>query len=122
MLRDLIEAGCGDILHMQGVALLPKARNYQIGTLIFPYPDMRINVFGQGFKSIRSPLGYSEHGWEGPRLSDCADEACSNGFICVTQVAHDKSWHEAHRKISCSGLLASFIKVFSLYLPLRLGI
>ena len=30
--EDLIEAGCGDILHMQGVASLPKARNYQIGT------------------------------------------------------------------------------------------
>lgn len=42
--EDPIDAGCGDILHMQGVALLPKAQNYQIGTLIPPYPDMCINV------------------------------------------------------------------------------
>ena len=46
--EDLIDAGCGDILHMQGVALLPKARIYQIGTLIPPYPDMCINVLWAG--------------------------------------------------------------------------
>ena len=34
--EDLIYAGCGNILHMQGVALLPKARNYPNRDTHFP--------------------------------------------------------------------------------------